>query len=51
MSQENKNRNKDKGPQKNVMPKYDTKPKNEEVEFAKESEFLNINSKRNKRNR
>ncbi|MFC5590475.1 hypothetical protein ACFPRA_16335 [Sporosarcina soli] len=51
MSEDNKNRNKDKGNQRNVMPKYDTAPKNEEVEFAEESEFLNINGKRNKRKR
>ena len=51
MAEENKNRNKDKNKQRNVMPKYDTSPKNEEVEFAGESEFLNINGKRNKRMR
>lgn len=51
MSEENKNRNKDKGKQRNVMPKYDTVPKKEEVEFASESEFLNINGKKNKRKR
>jgi len=51
MSEENKNRNKDKGKQQNVMPKYDTAPKNKEVEFASESEFLNINGKKNKRKR
>lgn len=51
MSEENKNRNKDKGKQRNIMPKYDTSPKNEEVEFASESEFLNINGKKNKRKR
>lgn len=51
MSKENKNRNKDKGKQQNVMPKYDIAPKNEEVEFASESEFLNINGKKNKRKR
>ncbi|WP_163970458.1 hypothetical protein [Oceanobacillus halotolerans] len=52
MSEQNKNRNKDKGKQRNVI-KYDTAPKrnrhNEEI--AEESEFLNINGKRNKRER
>ncbi|WP_172794038.1 hypothetical protein [Sporosarcina sp. HYO08] len=51
MSEENKNRNKDKGKQANVMPKYDTVAKHKEVEFGEESEFLNINGKRNKRKR
>ena len=49
MSVENKNKNKDKGKQKNAL-KYDTKPKND-VEFASESEFLNLDGKKNKRKR
>lgn len=47
MSEENKNRNKDKNKQRNVI-KYDTSPKND-VEIAEESEFVNINGKKNKR--
>lgn len=50
MSEENKNRGRDKGKQRNVQNKYDTSPKND-VEIAEESEFLNIHGKRNKRNR
>lgn len=50
MSEENKNKNKDKGRQRNTGIKYDTAPKND-VEFASESEFLNINGKKNKRDR
>lgn len=49
MSEENKNRNKDKGKQRNVR-KYDTSPKHEE-EFAAETEFLNLDQKKNKRAR
>ena len=49
MSEENKNKNKDKGKQRNAL-KFDTTPKND-VEFASESEFLNINGKKNKRER
>jgi len=49
MSEENKNRNKDKGKQRNVR-KYDTTPKRE-TEMAEESEFLNLNNKKNKRER
>lgn len=49
MSEENKNRNKDKGKQRNVI-KYDTKPKND-VEFASDREFLNLDNKKNKRKR
>ncbi|MBE1553194.1 hypothetical protein [Sporosarcina limicola] len=49
MSVENKNKNKDKGKQRNAL-KYDTKPKND-VEFASESEFLNLDGKKNKRKR
>ena len=56
LSEQNKNRNKDKGNQKNIMPKYDTRPKrekhaNNDVEISEESEFLNLNGKRNKRKR
>jgi hypothetical protein len=52
MSEENKNRNKDKGKQRNAGIKYNTAPKrNDDVEFASESEFLNLNGKRNKRKR
>lgn len=50
MTEENKNRNKDKNKQKNVSIKYNTDPKND-VEFARESEFLNLDGKKNKRNR
>lgn len=49
MSEENKNRNKDKGKQRNVI-KYDTTPKRD-VEIADESEFLNLDKKKNKRKR
>ncbi|GFZ85667.1 hypothetical protein GCM10010978_27180 [Compostibacillus humi] len=49
MSEENKNRNKDKGKQRNVR-KYDTEPKRD-VEFSEESEFLNLDNKKNKRKR
>jgi hypothetical protein len=49
MSEENKNKNKDKGNQRGPA-KYDTKPKND-VEFASESEFLNLDGKKNKRKR
>lgn len=50
MSEENKNRNKDKGRQKNVL-KYNTEPKKDradDTEFAEDSEFLNINGKETK---
>ncbi|MFC3040552.1 hypothetical protein ACFOGI_09870 [Virgibacillus xinjiangensis] len=52
MSEQNKNRNKDTGKQRNVI-KYDTTPKRERnnTEFAEESEFLNLDNKRNKRAR
>ncbi|MFC4022222.1 hypothetical protein ACFOUV_00155 [Oceanobacillus longus] len=52
MSEENKNRNKDKGRQRNVL-KYDTTPKRkkEDTEFAQDSEFLNLDNKKNKRKR
>lgn len=50
MSEENKNGEKDKGKQRNVR-KYDTSPK-QNVEFAEEnSEFLNLDNKKNKRKR
>lgn len=48
MSEENKSRNKDKNKQKNVV-KYNTKPKHSDVEIAEESEFLNLDGKKNKR--
>ncbi|RPF50056.1 hypothetical protein [Aquisalibacillus elongatus] len=53
MSEENKNRNKDKGRQRNVR-KYNTEPKRNnsaDTEFAEDSEFLNLEGKRNKRKR
>lgn len=51
MSEQNKNRNKDKGKQANVI-KYDTSPKRHKEEFADEDkEFLNLDNKRNKRKR
>lgn len=51
MSEENKNKNKDKGKQRNVL-KYDTTPnRNKDTEIAEESEFLNLDNKRNKRER
>ncbi|WP_010651407.1 hypothetical protein [Oceanobacillus massiliensis] len=49
MSEENKNKNKDKGKQKNIL-KYDTTPKRD-VEVSRESEFLNLDNKKNKRDR
>ncbi|MGY0694058.1 hypothetical protein ACW2QC_14970 [Virgibacillus sp. FSP13] len=53
MSEQNKNRNKDKGRQRNVI-KYDTTPKrerNNDVEIAEDTEFLNLDNKKNKRKR
>lgn len=50
MSEQNKNRNKDKGRQKNHGIKYDTSPKND-VEIAEESEFVNLDNKKRKRKR
>ncbi|MFD1609438.1 hypothetical protein [Oceanobacillus luteolus] len=47
MSEENKNREKDKGKQRNVR-KYDTRPKRD-VEIAEDTEFLNLDQKKNKR--
>ncbi|WP_170140752.1 hypothetical protein [Oceanobacillus arenosus] len=52
MSEENKNRNKDKGRQKNHGLKYDTSPKRDvEIASENESEFLNLDNKKNKRSR
>lgn len=52
MSEENKNRSKDKGNQKNIARKYDTSPKQDHnTEMAEESEFVNIQGKKNKRKR
>lgn len=48
MSEENKNRNKDKGKQRNVK-KYDTAPNKHPEELADESEFVNLDGKKNKR--
>jgi len=43
MSEQNKNKNKDKGRQNNRGIKYDTTPKAQrDVEIAEESEFLNL---------
>src|SRR5690625_7416376 len=54
LSEQNKNRNKDKGNQKNIMPKYDTRQKrekheNNDLEINEESEYLNLHSKWNNR--
>lgn len=49
MSEENKNRGKDKNKQRNII-KYHTEPK-DDVEFTSDSEFLNIAGKKNKRKR
>lgn len=49
MSEENKNRNKDKGRQNNDN-KHDKMGRNDE-EFAQDSEFLNLDNKKNKRKR
>ncbi len=50
MSEENKNRNKDKGKQRNVR-KYNTEPKwrKNDTEISEETEFLNLDGKKNKR--
>lgn len=50
MSEENKNQNKDKGKQKNVR-KYNTEPKSSKynAEISADTEFLNIDGKKNKR--
>lgn len=52
MSEENKNRNKDKGNQRNVI-KYNTEPQQDrnDAEIADDTEFLNLDNKRNKRKR
>lgn len=53
MSEQNKNRNRDTGKQRNVL-KYDTEPKREkknDTEIADDTEFLNLDNKRNKRKR
>lgn len=50
MSEENKNRNKDKGRQNNRI-KYPNQAADIEAANENESEFLNINGKRNKRKR
>ncbi|MGP4108676.1 hypothetical protein [Virgibacillus sp. L01] len=53
MSEQNKNRNRDTGKQQNVL-KYDTEPKREkkdDTEIADDTEFLNLDNKRNKRKR
>ncbi|HLR23723.1 MAG TPA: hypothetical protein VK100_08430 [Pseudogracilibacillus sp.] len=47
MSEQNKNRNKDKGKQKNIAKKYDTRAKYE-AETASENQFSNGQSKVNK---
>ncbi|MEN2767576.1 hypothetical protein [Ornithinibacillus xuwenensis] len=54
MSEANKNRNRDTGRQKNHGIKYNTEPERsnkDDVEFAGDSEFLNINNKKYKRKR
>lgn len=48
VSEENKNRNKDKGKQRNVK-KYDTTPKNYTEELAREYEYVNLDNNKNKR--
>ncbi|WP_165767907.1 hypothetical protein [Virgibacillus indicus] len=48
MSEQNKNRNKDKGRQNN-RNKFNKQ--REDVEFAEESEFLNLDNRKNKRKR
>jgi len=50
MSEENKNRNKDKGKQRNIARKYDTSPKHQ-MEIGEESEFVNREGEKNKRKR
>jgi hypothetical protein len=54
MSEENKNMNRDTGKQKNHGIKYNTEPERNgkhKEEFASDSEFVNINGKKNKRKR
>lgn len=48
MSEQNKNRNKDKGKQNN-RNKFNKQ--REDVEFSGESEFLNLDNRKNKRKR
>lgn len=48
MSQENKNRNKDKGKQNNKN-KFNHQEKMREMEIAEDTEFLNLDGKKNKR--
>jgi len=48
MSEENKNRNKDKGRQNN-RNKFNNQQKMREMEIAEDTEFLNLDGKRNKR--
>jgi len=50
VSEENKNRNKDKGKQKNIANKYKTDPKHQ-VQMAKDPQFLNQNENVNQRKR
>ncbi|MEW9674918.1 hypothetical protein ABRT01_01805 [Lentibacillus sp. L22] len=49
MSEENKNRNKDKGRQNN-WTRHDKIGRND-AEFSEDSEFLNLDGKKNKRKR
>lgn len=54
MSKENKNMNRDTGKQKNHGIKYNTEPERNgkhDVEISSETEFLNLNGKKNKRKR
>ncbi|WP_169749109.1 hypothetical protein [Ornithinibacillus californiensis] len=54
MSEQNKNMNRDTGRQKNHGIKYNTEPERNgkrDTEFASDSEFLNVNGKKNKRKR
>jgi hypothetical protein len=54
MSEQNKNRNRDTGRQKNHGIKYNTEPKRNgkhDVEIASDTEFLNTDGKKNKRKR
>lgn len=48
MSEENKNRNKDKNKQNNRNP-FNNQKKMHEMEIAEDTEFLNLDGKRNKR--
>ncbi|SFE43417.1 hypothetical protein SAMN05216238_1165 [Lentibacillus persicus] len=51
MSEENKNRNKDKNTQNNKNRFVKQKPDADDVELAEDREFLNLENKRNKRHR